>query len=244
MTVHIERGGDRGPTVLFLHGSGATGAVWEPVLGELDGVRWIVVDLPGHGRSGWLPSYHHDDYAAALASALGAGKIDLVVGHSLGGLVGLTLAGQVPVGAVTVISMKVVWTPEQLAGRAKLADRPPRIFPDRDDALRLFAKVSGMREDSPGLPSGIRRTPEGYCLAADPHLTADPPASPDELAAVTARVTVPVQLACGDADPGIAPADMTAVLGRAVTVISGAGHNPHIDVPARVADLITTAARG
>lgn len=244
MTIHIERGGDTGPTVLLLHGSGATGAVWGPVVELLDGVRWIVVDLPGHGRSSWLPSYHHDDYATALASALDTAKTDLVVGHSLGGLVGLTLAGRVPVGAVTVLSMKVAWTPEQLAGRTRLADRPQRTFPDRADALRLFAKVSGLPVDSAGLASGIRETPEGYCLAADPHLTADPPASPDELATVMSRVTVPVQLACGDADPGIDPADMTAVLGRAVTVLSGAGHNPHIDVPARVADLITTAARG
>lgn len=240
MTVHIERGGDHGPTVLLLHGSGASGAVWAPVLAELDGLRWIVVDLPGHGRSGWLPSYHHRDYAAAIERALGATKVDLVVGHSLGALVALTLADRVPVGAVTAIAMKVSWTPEQLAGRAALADRPQRTFADRADALRLFAKVSGLPADSPGLASGIRHTPEGYCLAADPHLTADPPATKEEIAAVLARVTVPVRLACGDADPGIDPADMAAVLGGEVTVLPGAGHNPHLDDPARVAALITT----
>ena len=243
MTVHVERGGDSGPTVLLLHGSGATGAVWAPVLDQLHGLRWIVVDLPGHGRSGWLPSYHHRDYATAIGAALDT-DVDLVVGHSLGALVALTLADMIPVGAVTAIAMKVVWTPEQLAGRAALADRPQRIFTDRADALRLFAKVSGLPADSPGLASGIRQTPDGYCLAADPHLTAGPPATREELAAVMARVTVPVRLACGDADPGIDPADMAAVLGRDVEVIPGAGHNPHIDDPARVAALITTAARG
>jgi pimeloyl-ACP methyl ester carboxylesterase len=244
VTVHIERGGDTGPTVLLLHGSGATGAVWAPVLGELSGFRWITVDLPGHGRSGWLPSYHHHDYAAAIAKALGTAAIDLVVGHSLGALVALTLADTIPVGAVTAIAMKVVWTPEQLSRRAATADRPQRTFSDRDDALRLFAKVSGLPEDSPGLASGIRQTPEGYCLAADPHLTADPPAGEEELAAVMSRVTVPVRLACGDADPGIDPGDMATVLGRDVEVIAGAGHNPHLDDPARIAAIITTAARG
>lgn len=254
MTLHVERGGDSGgdaePTVLLLHGSGATGAVWAPVLDRVRGLRWIVVDLPGHGRSEWLPSYHHRDYAAAVGSALGVSEIDLVVGHSLGALVALTLADGthgVQVGAVTAIAMKVAWTPEQLSQRAALADRPQRIFADRDDALRLFAKVSGLPADSPGLASGIRHRPEGYCLAADPHLTADPPATQEELAAVMARVPVPVRLVCGDADPGIDPADMAAVLGREVAVIPGAGHNPHIDGPARIADLITTelaAARG
>lgn len=247
MTVYIERGGDTGPTVLLLHGSGATGAVWAPVLDELSGLRWITVDLPGHGRSGWLPSYHHGDYAAAIGEALGTTDIDLVVGHSLGALVALTLADRVHVGAVTAIAMKVVWTPEQLARRAALADRPQRTFTDRDDARRLFAKVSGLPGDSPGLATGIRHTPAGYCLAADPRLTADPPATQEELAEVMDRVRVPVRLACGDADPGIEPGDMSAVLGRDVTVIPGAGHNPHIDDPAGVAALITTdlaAARG
>lgn len=244
MTVHIERGGNSGPTVLLLHGSGATGAVWAPVLAELSDLRWIVVDLPGHGRSGWLPSYHHRDYAAAVAEAVGDTEIDLVVGHSLGALVALTLADSTSVGAVTAIAMKVRWTPEQLARRAATADRPQRTFADLADALRLFAKVSGLPADSPGLATGIRQTADGHCLAADPHLAADPPATEEELAAVMSRVTVPVRLACGDADPGIDPGDMAAVLGRDVEVIAGAGHNPHIDDPARIAALISTATRG
>jgi pimeloyl-ACP methyl ester carboxylesterase len=244
VTVHVERGGDSGPTVLLLHGSGATGAVWAPVLDRLDGLRRLTVDLPGHGRSGWLPSYHHRDYATAVADAVGDTEIDLVVGHSLGALVALTLADSTAVGAVAAIAMKVRWTPEQLTRRAATADRPQRTLRDRDDALRLFAKISGLPEDSPGLATGIRQTADGYCLAADPHLTADPPATEDELAAVMSRVTVPVRLACGEADPGIDPADMAAVLGRDVEVIAGAGHHPHLDDPARVAALITTAARG
>lgn len=250
MTVYVERGGDDGPTVLLLHGSGATAAVWAPVLGRLGGLRWITVDLPGHGRSGWLPSYHHHDYAAAVGEAVATPEIDLVVGHSLGALVALTLADGthgVRVGAVTAIAMKVRWTPEQLARRAAQANRPQRTFADRADALRLFAKVSGLPEDSPGVATGVRATPAGHQLAADPRLSAGPPATQQELAAVLDRVTAPVRLACGDADPGIEPADMAAVLGRDVAVIAGAGHNPHLDDPARVVDLISTdlaAARG
>jgi pimeloyl-ACP methyl ester carboxylesterase len=224
VTVHIERGGDSGndagPTVLLLHGSGATGAVWAPVVGELSGLRWITVDLPGHGRSEWLPSYHHRDYAAAVGKALGTAEIDLVVGHSLGALVALTLADGthgLRVGGVLAIAMKVSWTPEELARRAALANRPQQNARSASSATKT---------------------------SNDPRLTADPPATQEELAAVMDRVRVPVRLACGDADPGIEPADMAAVLGRDVEVIAGAGHNPHIDDPARIAALITTAARG
>jgi pimeloyl-ACP methyl ester carboxylesterase len=259
MPVHVERGGNTGPAVLLLHGSGATSAVWTPVLREIDnsGLRWITADLPGHGRSDWLPAYHHRDYAAALGKALDsaeidAGEIDLVVGHSLGALIALTLADGthgVRVGAVTAISLKVVWTPEQLSRRASQAHRPQRTIPTREEALRRFAKVSGLPTDSPDslLDTGVRHASDGYRLAADPRLLADPPATQEELAAVMGRVAVPVRLVCGYADPGIAPGDMAAVLGRGVEVITGAGHNPHIDDPIRVAELIKTdvaAARG
>lgn len=246
MTVHIERGGETGPTVLLLHGSGATAAVWAPVLREIGNLRWIVVDLPGHGRSEWLPAYHHHDYAAAIGAAVET-EVDLVAGHSLGALIALTLADGthgVHAHAVTAIAMKVRWTPEELSRRVS---RPHRTFPDREDALRRFAKASGLPEDSPDLATGIRQTPDGYQLAADPRLTADLPATQEELAAVMSRVTAPVRLVCGDADPGIEAADMAAVLGREVEIIPGAGHNPHLDDPARIADLIKTdlaATRG
>lgn len=255
--VHVERGGANGPTVLLLHGAGATAAVWASVLGELGKrgipLNWITVDLPGHGRSGWLPDYHHRHYAAAVGAAVAAElsargsalRIDLVVGHSLGGLVALTLADGthgVEVGAVTAMAVKVNWTPEQLSRRAAQAAKPQATFAEAPAARQRFARVSGMSEDTAAelLETGIRHTDEGYQLAADPRLAADPPATPSELAEVTGLVTSPVRLVCGDADPGIEPDEMAFVLGHPVEVVRGSGHNPHLEHPARVADLIAT----
>ncbi|MEU8364655.1 alpha/beta hydrolase [Nonomuraea sp. NPDC048882] len=248
--VHVEAGGD-GPAVLFLHGSGASGAVWRPVLNELrerrTPCRWLVADLPGHGRSAHRQDYSPDGYADAVAKALPSGSPLTVIGHSLGGLVGMTLADGtrgLAVASLTVIAMKVAWTEEELSRRSALAAKPSRIFADEEQARDLFGRVSGMRgpaftdEDR---ASGIISSDGGYRLSADPGITGAAPAGAPELATRMRRVTCPVELACGDQDPGIDPADLAEVLGHPVTVLPGAGHNVHIERPDLVADLVERA---
>ncbi|MFG1972737.1 alpha/beta fold hydrolase [Nonomuraea fuscirosea] len=252
--VHLEAGGD-GPAVLFLHGSGASGAVWRPVLNELrerrTPCRWLVADLPGHGRSAHRQYYSPDDYAGPVAKALTGllpdGSPLTVVGHSLGGLVGMTLADGtrgLTVASLAVVAMKVAWTEEELSRRSALAAKPARVFADPEQARELFGRVSGVRgpaftdEDR---NSGITRQDGGHRLSADPAITRAAPATGPELAARMSRVTCPAELACGDQDPGIDPADMAEVLGRPVTVLPGAGHNVHIERPGLVADLVERA---
>ncbi|MEU8205142.1 alpha/beta hydrolase [Streptosporangium sp. NPDC049046] len=253
--LHLESGGDDGPAVLFLHGSGASGAVWKPVLERLrergTRYRWLVADLPGHGRSGHRDDYSPEGYAdavsAALAGVLGENASLNVVGHSLGGLVGMTVADGthgVTVESLTVIAMKVAWTEEELARRSATADRPVRIFPEEKEARELFGRIAGLRgpaftdEDRAG---GVTARDGGYALSADPGITRAAPATGPELAARMLTVTCPVELACGDHDPGIDPADMAEVLGHQVTVLPGAGHNVHIERPDLIADLVERA---
>ena len=40
-----------GEPVLFIHGSGMSGATWAPVIAHMHGCRSIAVDLPGFGLS-------------------------------------------------------------------------------------------------------------------------------------------------------------------------------------------------
>lgn len=249
--VHLERTGGSGPRVLLLHGAGATAAVWAPTLAEIARrrARWevLTVDLPGHGRSDRLPDYHHERYAAAVARAVPPGRrIELVVGHSLGGLVALSLAGGthgIEVGAAAVLAVRVGWAEEELAARAGRAARAPRIFPGPEPARSRFALVSGISADADTalLDTGVLACDGGYRLAVDRRAAADPPADADELARVAARVTGPVRLACGGADPGVRPDEMSATLGHPVQVVPGAGHNLHVEHPAFVVDLIENA---
>ena len=84
------------PTIVFLHGLGGSQATWQLVLGELaDCYRLVAIDLPGHGRSSAGDAdYSVTGHAAAVAEAMTSmgRKGSVLVGHSLGGAVGLTIA--------------------------------------------------------------------------------------------------------------------------------------------------------
>lgn len=88
------------PTVLCLHGLTRNGHDFE-VLAEFLSVRFRVVapDFPGRGHSDWLADprdYVTETYAAdtaALIARLGVERVD-IVGTSMGGIVGMTLAAQ------------------------------------------------------------------------------------------------------------------------------------------------------
>ncbi|MDQ7910160.1 alpha/beta hydrolase [Phytohabitans sp. ZYX-F-186] len=245
MSVFVEDGGSGAPTVVLLHGQGASAVVWDGVVAALPGYRCVAVDLPGHGRSGRLPGYPPDAYAAAIAPALPAGRLTLV-GHSLGGMAALALADPalgLDVDAVVVLAMKVTWTEEEAGRRAERARRPPDHFPERAFALRRFARLAGL----PGttgddrLGSGVAPDGAGWRLSHDPATAADPPVPPGELRALAGRVVAPLHLACGDRDPMVGPADL-ALLGPPVTTLPGAGHNVHIEQPRVVAKLVRAAA--
>lgn len=63
-----QRRGSGPPVLLFLHGLGATAEVWRGAFELAEG--WpgtrVLVDLPGHGRSGPLDAYSYEAHALAL----------------------------------------------------------------------------------------------------------------------------------------------------------------------------------
>ncbi len=90
------------PTALLVHGVTASHRSWQLVAEQLPDVRLIAPDLRGRGRShpetpAGLPTgmaAHADDMAAVL-DHLGVDRT-LVVGHSMGGFVGVVLADRHP----------------------------------------------------------------------------------------------------------------------------------------------------
>ncbi|KGN36736.1 alpha/beta fold hydrolase [Knoellia subterranea] len=97
--LHTLSVGTAGPRIAFLHGLFGQGRNWSTIAKglagpSLDGVRATLVDLPDHGRSPWSAGFSFEGYAVSVASTLRA--IDagpwIVVGHSLGGKVAMTLA--------------------------------------------------------------------------------------------------------------------------------------------------------
>ncbi len=95
LTLHYVTEG-RGPAVVLVHGLGGFAESWRHNIPALARVATVyAVDLPGFGLSSKPPArYRLADSARALHGfilAMGLGRV-AVIGHSLGGAVGLTYA--------------------------------------------------------------------------------------------------------------------------------------------------------
>ena len=56
MKLGVETLGE-GPDLLLIHGWGLNAGVWQPLISRLaEGCRLTLVDLPGHGASGYDPA--------------------------------------------------------------------------------------------------------------------------------------------------------------------------------------------
>jgi pimeloyl-ACP methyl ester carboxylesterase len=240
--LHVHEGGSGEPLLVLLHGMGGTGDVWaswRPLLARRWPGRWLAPDLPGHGGSSWLPSYTFDGLAAAVAGAVRSSSRVVVLGHSLGGVVGLALASgrfSVPVQAVIGLGIKVAWTDEELERAQAAAHRPPAWFPSRDEAAARYLRVSGLAGllpvDDPAvdaglIDAGLGEQDERWRLAMDPGAFAV--GAPD-MARLLADTHVPVTLARGEHDP-MNTDEQLAGLGVPAVTLPAVGHNAHVENP-------------
>ncbi|WP_203859239.1 alpha/beta fold hydrolase [Plantactinospora mayteni] len=246
-------GGTGQPVLLLLHGMGATGAVWRGWAGLLADRwpgRWLAPDLPGHGGSAPLDRYSFASFADGLAGLFAPGDRVVVFGHSLGGAVGLALAGRGSdestgtgpgwaVEAVVGLGVKVGWTAEEVARAAALAARPVAWYDSRAEAVQRYLRVSGLlglvEPDDPMVDAGIVPAEDGrWRLAMDPCAFG---VGAPEMGSLLAAVSVPVLLARGERDPMVGD-DELARLGVASRTLSGLGHNAHVEDPAAALALL------
>ena len=234
--LRIQQGGEGEPVLLLLHGLGATGDVWTGVIERLNGRRpgrWVAPDLPGHGGSSPLPNYSFGHLAAAVARAVPVTDRLVVLGHSLGGVVALALAGGsfgVRVAAVCGLGIKVVWTDEDLARARALSARPNPVYPTRREAVERYLKVAGLT----GLvaPDGVTDTAlvhdeRGWAAAFDPAAFAV--GAPDMVGLLGAS-EAGVVLAAGERDPMCTEGQLRELVSDPM-VLRGLGHNAHVEDP-------------
>jgi pimeloyl-ACP methyl ester carboxylesterase len=149
LRLHYAAWGSRAsPPLLLLHGGAANTHWWDWVAPELTQTfRVLALDFPGHGMSEWPrpPRYRMQDFVRAVtgfAEALGVKHLDLV-GHSMGGKVGMLVAAQYPdrVRRLVVVDATPDVSADGLAEMRQIGTRPLRLFPSRQAAARAFRLI-------------------------------------------------------------------------------------------------------
>ena len=142
-----------GPALVLLHGWGLNVRVWDGLAAALrDRFRIIAIDLPGHGRSPWLPECSSlADQAAQVSDTIaGITSEYSLLGWSLGGQIALQLAA-IPRAAGHVAgacNTRVAATVNRLvliAATPRLVAAPD--WPHGAPPERLTAQAASLRTD-------------------------------------------------------------------------------------------------
>ncbi len=239
------------PLLVFLHGAGMDGTVWSLVTRAFAHHGWAVLapDLPGHGGSeGAAPSSieAYADWLEALLDTAGW-RDPTLVGHSMGSLIAVELAGTRPdrVGAVALLGITdpMVVNPDLM--RAADDHDPVAIDLIMGWSLSPHGKLGS--HPTPGLRTidaakRMMRRNDPAVLASDLHACARYTATRGRGAAMTCPTLV--LLAGNDrmTTGGLAVAE--AVPGASVTRLPATGHlmmmeRPHDVISALAAFLPT-----
>lgn len=183
-------GPEDGRPVIALHGWLDNAASFSRLAPLLNGVRIVALDLPGHGLSDHRPpgaGYNIWDYAYDIlqtAEQFGWQRFSLL-GHSLGGIVSVLLAGAMPerIERLALIDGVIPYTGEAESAPQKLGEalrallaverkRKP-VYASFDQAVAARMKGVGAvsREAAERLAQrGLMPVPGGYTWRTDPRL--------------------------------------------------------------------------
>ena len=214
LSLAVETRHPRGaPTLLFAHGFGQTRGAWDGTAAALAqaGCRCVSFDSRGHGESGQLAGgdYRMEQFIDDLHRlALAQPQPPILVGASMGGLLGLMLAGEVrpsPLRALVLVDVTPRWEaagverilafmrahPHGFADYAEAAERIAGYLPQRRERKSEQQLRPLLREGAdgrlrwhwdPALLAGVARDMERY---------------QPQLQAAAAKVDVPVLLLSG-----------------------------------------------
>lgn len=174
LTVVVERFGvpSARPPVLLLHGGGQTRHSWSGTAGQLAarGYEAWTMDLRGHGDSEWASDgdYTTDAMVEDLDSVCAEiGRPPVVVGASMGGMVGLVSEGSLRPGRFQGLVLVDIATQLEAAGVERIVgfmSAAPDGFASLDEAADAIAAYRPNRPrptNLDGLQKNLRRGEDG-----------------------------------------------------------------------------------
>jgi 3-oxoadipate enol-lactonase len=249
-----------GPPLVFLHPTPLDGEYWRPLIEDLAGVRAIVPDFRGHGRSELGQNLPVGAFKRALEAPV------LTIGQLATDVLALLDRLELPeavfagcsIGGYVLLEL---WrrAPERMQGLVFVCSKPQ---PDAEaNLVKRAANIAQIEKEGPsGLFDGMAQTLIGAtarerrpAIVAElrARMTLTPEAAiavqaglavrPDSLPTI-ATIGVPVLAIAGGEDPAIAPADMEAFNaspgGCEFHLLPDAGHFAAYEQPRKVAALL------
>jgi pimeloyl-ACP methyl ester carboxylesterase len=253
-----------GPAILLIHGIGDNSTTWNAIQAKL-AQRFTVIapDLLGHGRSDKpRADYSVAAYANGMRDLLSVLEIErvTVVGHSLGGGVGMQFAYQFPhlverliligAGGVTKdvnVALRLASLP--MGSEALALLRLPLVLPALQTAGRILGKALGTKGLGNDVANVLRILDDLPEPTASSAFTRTLRAVVDWRGQIVTMLdrcyltqAIPVLIVWGTRD-GVVPVRHawmahSAMPGSRLEIFEGSGHFPFHDDPARFIDVV------
>jgi pimeloyl-ACP methyl ester carboxylesterase len=258
--MHYYEWGDpaNGHVVVCVHGLTRNGRDFDALAQELSrSFRVVCPDMPGRGKSDWLRDpndYVFTTYVGALTALIARVNPQSLawVGTSMGGLLGIVLAGQpgTPIGKLIINDVGPVIEPSALQRIGLYVGANPVFasFAELEAHIRFVSAPFGPLADSQWRQlseTTARRLPDGrWALNYDPGIAVPFHAAQDQSALLWESwdaITCPALLLRGAQSDLLAPATAREMAARgpapALIEFSGVGHAPMMLDAAQIAPV-------
>jgi 4,5:9,10-diseco-3-hydroxy-5,9,17-trioxoandrosta-1(10),2-diene-4-oate hydrolase len=241
-----------GPPVILIHGMAAASSDWEALIPELvqNGYRACALDLLGHGLSAKPDdpqAYHSRTFYTHLERWIQNLCLDqpvVIVGHSLGGYLGLGYTLRHPNDVRGLVLINPLYSPRQLSPVVRLAQRRPRLGKIALRAAPLWLINTFFILD----PTASKKYPAYKALQlandlkrASPNIVYLPRTFSD-LTPRLNEITTPTRVIWGEKDLTLHPASFPHLVKTLPNAngypIPDSGHQPHFTHPEIVNGLV------
>jgi pimeloyl-ACP methyl ester carboxylesterase len=237
------------PPLLLLHGLTYDRRQWGPLLDALapedPDRRILALDLPGHGQSPRLDSYHAAELVAAVHDAVTDAGLEapVLVGHSAGGVLATIYAATHPARGVVNLDQPLLSSGfAAVLRRVEPVLRSP-AFSQVWDQLRAGMHIELLPQAARELVENATTPRQDLLLGYWDELLTVPAEELDEqrtsqMGTIRANGVAYHHISGHELDPTYQRWLRTALPEAAITVLPESGHFPHLAHPAELAAIL------